>query len=255
MAIHQKNNKKDSAGYLIKKTMNKQLTKTTAAIFVRNWANIAAFFDPKVLTQAVHQFKVRDFATFDYVRREHLRQLQCYDAKGYILLTPEPVMAYVTEYSNHDGGGWERRVQKLCYEYIVADNYQCREKDLIMAALLLEFPYLAKYGIQAYHMDKGCTRKQIEEYKKKRTSSYFTSGPDNYFGDEIYVHVKDKYQSLYVPYLALKERNPDMIVSRHTKYHQSYYNGSGREEALKHSLEVLDTKEAKRFLKHVKEGK
>jgi hypothetical protein len=124
-----------------------------------------------------------------------------------------------------------------------------------MTALLLEFPYLAKYGVQAYHMEKGCTRKQIEEYKKRQTSSYFTGGPDNYFGDEIYVHVKDKYQSLYVPYLALKERNPDMIIARHTKYHQSYYRGSGREEGLKHSLEVLDTKEAKRFLKHVKEGK
>lgn len=255
MAIHQKNGNKDSAGYLIKTTMNKQLTKVTAAIFVRNWANIAAFFDPKVLTQAVHQFKVRDFATFDYVRREHLGQLQHYDSKGYILLTPEPVMAYVTEYSDHNGGGWERRVQKLCYEYIVADNYQCREKDLIMAALLLEFPYLAKYGVQAYHMDKGCTRKQIEEYKKKNTSYYFTGGPNNCFGAEIYVRVKNNCQSIYVPYLALKERNPDIIVARHTKYHESYYKGGGREEYLKKSLEVLDTPEAKRFFKHVKEGK
>lgn len=255
MAIHQKNVKKDSAGYLIKKTMDKELTKATAAIFVRNWANIAAFFDPKVLTQAVHQFKVRDFATFDYVRRENIGQLQRYDAKGYILLTPEPVMAYVTEYSNHNGGGWERRVQKLCYEYIVADNYQLREKDLIMAALLLEFPYLSKYGVQAYHMDKGCTRKQIDEYKKVHTNSFFSCGVNNYFGDEIYVNVKNSCQSIYVPYIALKEHNPDIIITRHTKYYESYYGGGNKNEYLRKSLEVLETPEAKRFFKHVKEGK
>ena len=104
-------------------------------------------------------------------------------------------------------------------------------------------------------MEKGCTRKQIEEYKKKHTSSYFTGGPDNYFGDEIYVHVKDKYQSIYVPYLALKERNPDIIITRHTKYHESYYGGGNRSEYLRKSLEVLQTPEAKRFFKHVKEGK
>lgn len=255
MAIHQKNGKKVSAGYLIKRTMDKDLSKATAAVFVRNWANISTFFDSKVLTQAVHQFKVRDFATFDYVRREHMGQLQHYDAKGYIRVTPEPVRAYVTEYSNHDGGGWERRVEKLCYEYIVADNYQCSEKHLIMAALLLEFPYLAKYGVQAYHMDKGCTRKQIEEYKKKHASCCSTGYLDNYFGEDIYVRVKNKCQSIYVPYLALKERSPDMIITHHTEYYKSYYNGDGREEYLKRSLEILDTPEAKRFFKHVKEGK
>lgn len=255
MSINQKNNKKDSAGYLIKETMDKKLTKVDAAIFVRNWANIAAFFDPKVLTQAVHQFKVRDFATFDYVRRENLGQLRHYDAKGYILLTPEPVMSYVTEYSNHDGGGWERRVQRLCYEYIVPDDYQLKEKELLLSALTSEFPYLAKYGVQAYHMEEGCTKKQIDEYKKAHTNSFFSCGVNNYFGDEIYVNVKDLCQSIYVPYIALKEHNPDIIITRHTKYHESYYGGGNRSEYLRKSLEVLETPEAKRFFKHVKEGK
>lgn len=248
MAIHQKNGKKNSAGYLIKTTMDKELTKVTAAIFVRNWANIAAFFDSKVLTQAVHQFKVRDFATFDYVRRERLGQLQHYDSKGYILLTPEPVMAYVTEYSDHNGGGWERRVQKLCYEYIVADNYQVKEKDLIKTACEFEFPYLQKFLVSHYHMDSPATRKEVETLKKERGVGY-----KSWYGAECYVRI-GAGMSLYVPYMALKEKDPEIIIKRHSEYHKSYYNRKGCEEILKKKVNLLETKEAKKFFEHVKKG-
>ena len=130
----------------IKKIMDATLTKKTAALYVRNWKYIEAFFDPKVLTQAVRKFKVRDFATFEYVQADNHYQYKHYIETGYPLITPKPVSSYVTEYSEHNGGGWERRVSKLCYEFIIPDNYQLKEKDLLIEALLLEFPYSTSLG-------------------------------------------------------------------------------------------------------------
>lgn len=240
----------------IKKIMDTTLTKKTAALYVRNWKYIEAYFDPKVLTQAVRKFKVRDFATFEYVQTDNHYQYKHYIEAGYPLITPKPVSSYVTEYSNHNGGGWERRVSKLCYEFIVPDKYQLREKDLLMEALLIEFPYLANYSIQAYHMENGCTRKQIEEFKKSRSPSYFSSGINNYFGEDLYIKPKNKkVQSIYVPYLALKEKNPEIAIMRHNSYHISYFSGTKREEMLHKAIGVLEEPWAKKLFKHIKAGK
>ena len=77
-------------------------------------------------------------------------------------------------------------------------------------------------------MDEGCTREQIEE--KKKGPNYRNKPKYEYFGDEIYVKVSPEYGSIYVPFIALKERNPEIIIKRHSQYHNSYYAGAGREE-------------------------
>lgn len=232
----------------IKSFMDSKLSKKRAAIFVHNWKNIEGFFNPQILTQAVNKFTVRDFATFEYIPKEQLGRIYARERQGFPCITPEPVRAYITEYSNHDGGGWERRVQKLCYEFIVKDNYQLKEKDLIKIACELEFPYLQKFLVSHYHMDNPATRKEVESYKKERGDGY-----RNWYGAECYVRI-GAGMSLYVPYMALKEKDPEIIIKRHSEYHKSYYNRKGCEEILKKELDLLETKEAKKFFAYVKRG-
>lgn len=236
----------------ITETMDQVMTEELAKVYIVNWKNISAFFDKKTLAYTLKHFKLRDFAIFDSVPAANIGMYNHYVNRGYIQYTAKPVMEYVTEYSDHNGGGWERRVQKLCHKFVVTNRYQLAEKDFLKMALEYEFPYLMNYEYQAYHMDEGCTREQIEA--KKATLPYNSKRKDEYFGAEIYVKMAPNTPSVYVPFIALKERNPDIIINRHTTYHSSYYQGSGREEARSMSLNILEHKETQKFFVHVIAG-
>ena len=236
----------------ITEIMHQVMTEELAKIYIANWKNISAFFDKKTLAYTLKHFKLRDFAIFDAVPVDSTGRYNYCVNRGYIQYTTNPVMEYVTEYSSHNGGGWERRVRKLCHKFVIPNRYQLTEKDFLKMALEYEFPYLMNYECGIYHMDEGCTREQIEE--KKKGPNYRNKPKYEYFGDEIYVKVSPEYGSIYVPFIALKERNPEIIIKRHSQYHNSYYAGAGREEARNKSLSVLDTKETKKFFVHVIAG-
>lgn len=236
--------------HLVNQLMDQVMTEELAKVYIRNWKNIEAFFEKETLEKVLSNFDLRGFATFEDVPVNNTGRYNFCIKQGYICYTPKPVSCYVTEYSNHDGGGWERRVSRLCYSFIVPNQYQLREKELLTMALQQEFPYLKKYITAVYHMDSGCTRPQIEEHIKNSSCCR----ADNYFGGEIYIKVHPDFGSIYVPFVALKEHNPDIIIQRHTTYHKAYYNGAGREEAKAKSLSVLDTPEAKMLFMHITAG-
>lgn len=236
--------------HLVNQFMDKVMTEDLASLYIKNWKNISALFEKKTLEKVLPNFTLRDFATLEDIPVNSTGTYNYYTKQGYLCYTPKPVACYVTEYSDHNGGGWERRVKKLCYSFIVPNRYQLREKELLYMALQLEFPYLKKYITAVYHMDEGCTRPQIEEHIKR--SPYCRA--DNYFGAEIYIKVHPDFGSIYVPFIALKEHDPDIVIQRHTTYHKGYYNGAGREEARAKSLSVLDTPEAKMLFMHITAG-
>ena len=190
--------------------LDKPLTKKLAAIYIRNWENISSFFEPAVLTTVLKGFKLRDFGVEEHVPREQLEKIYMFERKGYIQLNNpnEPQYQYIKEYSFHGGKTWERYDRRLCHTFLVRSDYQLEESKLLKAALYLQFPYLSKYEFKVYHMDNPCNPKQIK----------------NGYGAEFYLKVKDKTPSLYVPYMALKEKDPEVIKLRHSGYHKSYYN-------------------------------
>lgn len=221
--------------HIITETMDTILSIPTARIYVTNFDKIEKFFKKSTLEEVVKNFKIRDFATFEYIPKEATGTYNHYINLGYVLITPNPVSAPYKEYATFKGKVWETTNYRLCYEFIVRDSYQLREKDLIRMALEIEFPYLKNFRYFVYHMDR------------KDDS------------DELYLCVDEKpigttylgNKSIYVPLKALKEKNSQIIIDRHTSYFKDYYCGAGREEYLKASLALLDTSIAKQFFECV----
>ena len=221
--------------HIITETMDTILSIPTARIYITNFDKIEKFFKKSTLKEVLKNFKIRDFATFEYIPKEATGTYNHYINLGYVLITPNPVSAPYKEYATFKGKTWETTNYSLCYECIVRDNYQLREKDLIRMALEIEFPYLKSFRYYVYHMDR-------------KDGS-----------DELYLCVDEKpvgttylgNKSVYVPLMALKEKNPQTIIDRHTSYFKDYYCGAGREEYLKASLALLDTSIAKQFFECV----
>lgn len=154
---------------------------------------------------------------------------------GYVLITPNPVSAPYKEYMDYKGKTWETTSYRLCYEFIVRDSYQLREKDLIKMALEIEFPYLKSFRYSVYHMDR-----------KDDSDELYLCVDENPIGT---TYLGNK--SVYVPLKALKEKNSQVAIDRHTSYFKNYYRGAGREEYLKASLALLETPIAKQFFECV----
>ena len=111
-------------------------------------------------------------------------------------------------------------------------------KKLLVAA----YPYLncAEYynGIQAYHAD-------AREVDKNEFYMKFFSGPDDIEG-----------VNLYVPFIALRDKDPQIIIDRHTSYFKEYYGThESRKPYLDKALSVLEFDSTKEFFEHVKSGK
>lgn len=220
--------------------LDKQLTKKLAAIYIKNWDNISQFFEPAVLTMVLKGFKLRDFGTIEHIPKENMSYIYTLEREGYIQLNNpnEPEYQVIREYSYHNGKDWERWERKLCHTFLVRDLYQLNEAKLIKAALFLQFPYLQKYKFNVYHMDSPCNLKEI----------------DRGYGSEFYLQIKDKTPSLYVPYVALKEKDPEFIKLRHSTYHKRYYNRERCEKTLARHLEVLELPETLQLFDEIKKG-
>ena len=226
----------------INTTMGTLMDFDLAKKYIRNFVNIEQLFDKKVIAAVLPRFELRDFAIFEYVPTENRGNIDYYARMGYFQITEKPVMSYVTEYAYFKGRQWESRVSKPCIEFIVPDNYQLAEKRLLKKLLVAAYPYLncAEYynGIQAYHAD-------AREVDKNEFYMKFFSGPDDTEG-----------VSLYVPFKALRDKDPQIIIDRHTSYFKSYYGThESRKPYLDKTLSVLEFDSTKEFFEHVKSGK
>ena len=226
----------------INTTMSTLMDFDLAKKYIRNFNNIEQLFDREVIARVLPLFELRDFAIFEYVPIENQGIIDYYTRMGYIRITENPVMSYVTEYAYFKGRQWESRVSKLCIEFIVPDNYQLAEKRLLKKLLVSAYPYLncAEYynGIQTYHAD-------AREVDKNEFYMSFYSNPCD-----------TEKVSLYVPFKALRDKDPQIIIDRHTSYFKSYYgNDISRKQYLDKALSVLEFDSTKEFFEHVKSGK
>ena len=226
----------------INTTMGTLMDFDLAKKYIRNFGNIEQLFDKDVIARVLPRFELRDFAIFEYVPIENQGTIDYYIRMGYIQITENPVMHYVTEYAYFKGRQWESRVSKPCIGFIVPDNYQLAEKRLLKRLLVFAYPYLncAEYylTIQAYHVD-------AREVDKNEFYIGFYSSP--YDTEKV---------SLYVPFKALRDKDPQIIIDRHTSYFKSYYgNDVSRKQYLDKALSVLEFDSTKEFFEHVKSGK
>lgn len=226
----------------INTTMSTLMDFDLAKKYIRNFGNIEQLFDKDVIARVLPHFELRDFAIFEYVPAENRGTIDYCTRMGYIQITEKPVMHYVTEYAYFKGRQWESRVSKPCIEFIVPDNYQLAEGRLLKKLLFTAYPYLncAEYyeAIKVYHAD-------AKEVDKNEFYIGFYSSP--YDTEKV---------SLYVPFKALKDKDPQIIIDRHTSYFKSYYgNDVSRKQYLDKALSVLEFDSTKEFFEHVKSGK
>ena len=226
----------------IRTTMSTLMDFDLAKKYICNFGNIEQLFNKEVIAAVLPRFELRDFAIFEYVPTENRGNIDSYARMGYIQVTERPVMSYVTEYAYFKGRQWESRVSKPCIEFIIPDNYQLAEKRLLKKLLVAAYPYLncAEYynGIQAYHAD-------AREVDKNEFYMKFFSGPDDIEG-----------VNLYVPFIALRDKDPQIIIDRHTSYFKEYYGThESKKPYLDKALSVIEFDSTKEFFKHVKSGK
>ena len=224
----------------IKTTMDTLMDFNLAKKYIRNFGIIEQLFDRETISYVLPRFQLRDFATFEYIPTENLGMINYHVSKEHIQITEKPVKHYITEYAEFKGRTWESMVFKSCLEFIVPDNYQLKEKELLKKLLVMAYPYLnlPEYynEILVYHADQ----RDIDR------NEFYLPLP-NANGETVV---------LYVPFKALREKNPQIIINRHTSYHKEYY---GTEEATKpyldKALSVLEFDSTKKFFEHVRTGK
>ena len=226
----------------INTTMGTLMDFDLAKKYIRNFGNIEQLFDKDVIARVLPSFQLRDFATFEYVPTENIETIKRYVKYGYIQVSEKPVMHYVTEYAYFKGRQWESHVSKPCIAFIVCDAHQLAEGRLLKKLLFAAYPYLncAEYydAIKAYHADS-------REVDKNEFYINFYSSP--YDTEKV---------SLYVPFKALRDKNPQIIIDRHTSYFKWYYGISGaNKQYLDKALSVLEFDSTKEFFEHVKSGK
>lgn len=232
-------NPKTSPGAIIKDIMDRKMNPEFGQMFIKSWDELSEFFDESTLSKTLKLFKVRNFADFEYVQTENSSSCSRLFDQGYPLVTVNgPVLHYVTEYYSGHGGGWERKVNKLCHEFIVPSYYQTFAPKFISAALMIQFPYLKKY------------RERMKVYTMHGAKEFYLSidepeeGKTKQWGS----------RSLYIPFRALKERDAGIITQRHTSYWKGYFGKGGYEQELAHQLSTLEPPVAQEFMKDVEWG-
>lgn len=224
----------------IKTSMNTLMDFNLAKKYIRNFGIIEQLFDRETISYVLPRFQLRDFATFEYIPTENLGMINYHVSKEHIQITEKPVKHYITEYAEFKGRTWESTVFKSCLEFIVPDNYQLREKDLLKKLLVMAYPYLnlPEYynELLVYHADQ----RDIDR------NEFYLPLP-NANGETVV---------LYVPFKALREKNPQIIIDRHTSYHKGYYGtGEATKPYLDKDLSVLEFDSTKEFFEHVRTGK
>lgn len=197
--------------------MDSTMNISLARIFILNFSAFEDLFSQETLERNLKKYKLRDFSTFKAYQAspEDEKEGNRFDKAGYIRITPKRIYNKFKEYK----GEWERTVSVLSLEYIVPNQYQTKESCLLKDCLLDAYPYLSKYVFSCYHLDG-----QKEIYI-------------NALWDE-----KMHILPIYCPISALKNKKPQEIENRMTKYFKWYYSSSDKKVFLDKALSVLDSK-------------
>lgn len=197
--------------------MEQTLDIEKARMFVSNFKNYEAVFTQEILTKALSKFQVKNFATFKDIQVEYSR----YYEERYPRYS-QAHLGYFSDYIIKNGETYEARIQKTAYSYIIPDQYQLKEKELLKECLFLSIPELEKFEWDMYHLD-SYTDSKTKEIK---------------YSD---IYLKTSEGSLYCPIDALIRYDKKAIIERHSSYHKGYYNTADRKEYLNKSLMVLKT--------------
>lgn len=199
--------------------LNQTMDIEKARLFVSNFKKYESIFSKEVLTKAVSNFRVTEFATFKAVQTQH----SSYYESKYPRYSNEH-LEYFPDYVYKNGIAYEAQIPKSAYSYIVPNQYQLNEKKLLEACLFLTIPEIDKFKWEMYHLDS---------YEDNKTHKIIYSD----------IYLKTSEGSLYCPVEALVNYDKEAIIERHTSYHKGYYNTSDRKKYLDKSLSVLDTLE------------
>lgn len=191
-----------------------------AEMYFSNFKNYEEIFSNRTLEIVLNNYELREFATSEYIPVERAGY---YENKGYYELTKMAVSWTFKEYK----GGWERDVKKPARQFVVPNSYQLSEKDFLRDCLLMEFPYLKNYAFDCYKFEHDA--------------------------GEFYVKTgeKGKGVSLYVPFKALKEKNPQIIIDRMNSYWKWYYSSPDKKKYLDKQLGALESETAKKFFEDI----
>lgn len=199
--------------------MEQKMDIEKARLFVSNFKNYEAIFSEEILTKALSNFQVTNFATFKDIQVEH----SSYYEEKYPRYS-NAHWAYFSDYVYKNGIAYEARIQKSAYSYIVPNHYQLNENKLLEACLVLSIPEIDRFKWDMYHLDS---------YEDNKTHKIIYSD----------IYLKTSKGSLYCPVEALVNYDKEAIIERHTSYHKSYYNTSDRKKYLDKALSILDTLE------------
>ena len=197
--------------------MEQTLDIEKARMFVSNVKNYEALFSKEVLEKALSKFQVRNFAT--------IKDIEVAYFKLYEEIYPrysQAHLGYFPDQIEKDGRIYEAMIPKTVYSYIVPNQYQTNEKELLKECLFLLIPELDKFEWNMYHLD-SYTDSKTKEIK---------------YSD---IYLKTVEGSLYCPIEALIRYDKEAIIERHSSYHKGYYNTADRKEYLNKSLMVLKT--------------
>lgn len=197
-----------------------KLDNKTAKLFIRNFKTLAEIFGEERVVKIAEDFKISDFAEKSYVELDNTGMQNYYNNLGYIVTNPKTNHLF-TEYKEDRTGVWERHVSKSAIEYLTPDNYQLKEKYLIIKLLLDVHPELVNLDIKAYHCDN--------------------------LNSEVYISCEND-KLLYCPLVALVTNDFDAIEDRHRSYMHSYY-GNTKERAEKYLPDELATLETETAVK------
>ena len=194
------------------------MTFELAEKYFYNFENYKKLFSERTLEIVLNNYELRNFATFNYVPVERAGH---YENKGYYELTKNPVSRAFKEYR----GDWERDVQKPARQFVVPSPYQSGENNFLRDCLLMDFPYLKNYGFDCYKFERDT--------------------------GEFYVKTGEKGVSLYVPFKALQEKDPQIIIDRMNTYWKWYYNSPDKKKYLDKQLGGLESETAKKLFEDI----
>lgn len=218
-------------GTLINVDYNHKITMEEAERYIPNFEKCHKYFNEEAILFALNSENARfgNFVTTKFIPINDGGKK--YYEKHYLKIA-EHVSSYVTEYTFIHGEQWERTVSKICDEFLI-ENSSLDSPKLYSIMLNYDYPFLKDYITNVYRFN-------ATEHE-----------------DEFYVSMKNKDEKLclYVPYMALKEKNPQGIIDRTNSYWKSYYDSPDRKEYLNKQLAILNWESTKEFFEHVRTGK
>lgn len=184
--------------------------------YIRNFENYKQFFTDETINKALENVSIKDFVD---VKECYGYQEEYANKNGYIEVGP------CSRDKTINTRGRREVIKEHGTKFYMPDNYQVKEKEFLEDCMNLEYPYMKKYTIQSYKLDKPF---------------------------EFYVKV-DKQGSLYIPFECLKNKTVEPAVKRMTEYFNWYYGK--KPEELQKQLGLMESSIFNQLKRDIERGK